>query len=269
MGNRLLALGASIGIAFVVAVIAFAIMSFASRCAALLALDASPRRPRKKRGATLERARAIMGARYFGPSDTRLWLHPNHEDGDVFSAMGEVPWSEETLKRCRKTHMLFAVPAMSIVDIRRGVARSLFSYTHGDDCDGMWYEHEPFALDKGVAGWHLVRSAPIRDSEFKKWSSQLALLKDDEVPVSARVMVYVIIAHYLRTRHADGARLFKDDYVRCADTDSRGVHVAVGCFGEKTGLGVSRLMVASGDPNESRLMIASITAEQLPDLRFA
>lgn len=74
--------------------------------------------------------------------------------------------------------------------------------------------------------WKLVRKTPVANSTSKTWSEQQALLMSNEETPTARVMVYMIIGHFLAT----GERLFEKVYVRCLDLDSDGYRVNVGSF---------------------------------------
>ena len=177
-----------------------------------------------------QKAREIMGKNMFGIEDAIKHFGVNPSKAQL-AALGEVPFSEETLEACKATHVLVAVFPMSILDIRAKVKGELWQAFY----DQSWYNKEAFAKDRGEIGWHLIRKTPVENSTNKTWNDQQALLgKDDETP-KAQVMVYTIIGHYKATNE----RLFEKVWVRCSDLDSVGARVIVGSFGAE-GLRVDR-----------------------------
>jgi hypothetical protein len=176
-----------------------------------------------------KKAREIMGTNMFGIEDAIKHFGVNPSKAQL-AALGEVPFSEETLEACKATHVLVAVFPMSILDIRAKVKGELWQAFY----DQSWYNKEAFAKDRGEIGWHLIRKTPVENSTNKTWNDQQVLLgKDDETP-KAQVMVYTIIGHYKATNE----RLFEKVWVRCSDLTSDGARVHVGHFGAK-GLYVS------------------------------
>lgn len=168
-----------------------------------------------------KKAREIMGTNMFGIEDAIKHFGVNPSKAQL-AALGEVPFSEETLKACKGTHVLVAVFPLSILDIRTQVKGDPIRLLY----DQSWYNKEAFAKDRGEIGWHLIRKTPVDNSTNKTWNDQQALLgKDDETP-KAQVMVYAIIGHYKATNE----RLFEKVWVRCSDLDSDGVRVSVGNF---------------------------------------
>lgn len=168
-----------------------------------------------------QKAREIMGKNMFGIEDAIKHFGVNPSKAQL-AALGEVPFSEETLEACKATHVLVAVFPMSILDIRAKVKGELWQAFY----DQSWYNKEAFAKDRGEIGWHLIRKTPVDNSTNKTWNDQQALLgKDDETP-KAQVMVYTIIGHYKATNE----RLFEKVWVRCSDLVSDGVRVFVGYF---------------------------------------
>lgn len=171
-----------------------------------------------------KKAREIMGTNMFGIDDVIKHFGVNPSKAQL-AALGEVPFSEETLEACKATHVLVAVFPMSILDIRAKVKGELWQAFFNQD----WYNKEAFAKDRGEIGWHLIRKTPVENSTNKTWSDQQALLgKDDETP-KARVCVYTIIGHYKATNE----RLFEKIWVRCSDLGSVGDRVSVGVFDGK------------------------------------
>lgn len=171
-------------------------------------------------------AKKIMGKNYHGPEVAIKHFGVSFSKQDL-AYLADVPFSEETLRACKKTHILVAVPALSIIEIRTQTKQKLF---YSQD----WYDKQQFAHQKGTIGWRLIRKTPVENSTSKNWEEQLALLGKEEEAPSAQVMVYTIIGHFLVT----GERLFENVYVRCSDLDSDGVRVNVGGF-DQHGLIVS------------------------------
>jgi hypothetical protein len=134
----------------------------------------------------------------------------------------QVPFTEATLKSCRKTHILVAVFPLSIIEIRTKVQHDLFRHHKR-----AWYNDKAFANEKGIIRWHLIRKTPCKHSTQKGWKEQLAFLtKHDEVP-SAQVMTYTTIGYYLSAHE----RIFENEYIRCRDIfDFEGNSVSVGNF---------------------------------------
>ena len=168
-----------------------------------------------------KKAREIMGKNMFGIEDAIKHFGVNPSKAQL-AALGEVPFSEETIEACKATHVLVAVFPMSILDVRAKVKGELWQAFY----DRSWYYKEAFAKDRGEIGWQLIRKTPVENSTNKTWNDQQALLgKDDETP-KAQVMVYTTIGHY----KAQNERLFEKVWVRCSDLVSDGSHVYVGFF---------------------------------------
>jgi len=146
-----------------------------------------------------ERAREIMGQNYYGPEEELYRLGPSLV---ALAPLGEVPWSEEVLKEVRDTHLLVAVFPRSIEDMGRGSRVS----------------KEPWATDRGLHGWYLVRKEPIDEVRLKMWEEQRALLPQDEEVLSLRVLLYALTMYYSMT----GEILFEGMTVRCSDVNVDG-----------------------------------------------
>ena len=135
-------------------------------------------------------------------------------------ALAAIPFSEETLRACKDTHVLVAGAPLSINQMRE-LADSIF-------CPGDWCNREPFANDKKVVvRWYLLRKEPVPESRSKTYGQQTALLKDEEVPFACE-MTYLIILHWLTHRE----RLLPHVFVRCQDKESDGDRVDIGGFGD-------------------------------------
>ena len=139
------------------------------------------------------------------------------------AALQDIPFSEDVLKACAGTHMLFPTPSLSLLQIRDIIHPDLFY----DKSDG-WYaeEKETFSRAPIPVQWNLLRMAPIPESFNKSWDEQCSLLTEgEEVPSSAVVTVATIL-HFLAT----GQRLFERCYVRTADRGSDDDRFSVGDF---------------------------------------
>ena len=172
------------------------------------------------------RARQIMGKNFFGPDDAMKHFGTQVTRRQLV-ALSEVPFSEETLIACKETHILIAIPAASILEIRELVSK--LEPPEGQRkffCNQDWYDKEAFAKEKGQVGWYLVSKTPVQNSIGQNWDGKQELLgKDDETP-SAQVMIYTMLAYFLST----GERLFEEIWVHCSDLDLNGRHICVGIF---------------------------------------
>lgn len=161
------------------------------------------------------RARAIMGKNFLGLEEVRKGF------GIALPVqqLAEIPFSEETLRQCKDTHVLVAGSALSVNEIRK--------LADDDFYDTDWYRREAFANEKKVGvRWYLLRKEPVPESRSKTYDEQTALLtKEEEVPFACE-MTYMVILYWLTHRE----RLLPDVYVRCQDKDSGGLRVYVGYF---------------------------------------
>jgi hypothetical protein len=138
-------------------------------------------------------------------------------------ALQHIPFSEETLKACARTHILVADVGLSLLDVRKKARGDLFYKQN-------WFNNEDFAKRTETARWRLILKHPVKGSFGKNWSEQQALIDSqiDEIPL-ARQVVYTMILHFLAT----GERLFEKVYVRTSDVGSFGSHVYVGYFDDE------------------------------------
>ncbi len=136
-----------------------------------------------------------------------------------FSVLSEVPFSKETLVKCRDTHILSAVFPISILEMEKMAEYGVFHKNFWD------YSNEKFAKEKGKTSWHLISKNPIEKSVKRNWKEQQELLPRFEKVPAARVIVYSAIAHYLVT----GEKLFEEVFIRTDSVASEG-RVCVGNF---------------------------------------
>lgn len=194
------------------------------------------------------KAREIMGRSMFGIEEAVKHF------GAVLSKrqlayMAEIPFSEETLRACKNTHILVAVVPISIVAIRTKTADVKMPAKHRMFYQQDWYDGNSVGNDAGHLEWHLVRKTPVADSTSKTWEQQQDLLdlEIEETP-EAQVVVYTIIGYFLAT----GERLFEKAWVRCRTLAPGGDRVRVGRFGAG-GLDVSTPTGTAACATTSRL----------------
>lgn len=192
-------------------------------------------------------AKAIMGQNYLSLDSVAQYLKikPSKADLRLFA---EVPFSEDTLKECKYTHILVPVLPISVLDIL--VRNKHLFYSNNNP----WYPNESFANDRGKAGWHLVRKDIVPSSTFKTWQEQQSLLGKDEEISTARVLIYTIILTYLVT----GAKLLPNIDARTSDLVSDRYRVFVGYFCDD-GLEVSHTL------NDARYDDCGVSSERKID----
>lgn len=171
-----------------------------------------------------KRACEIMGKNFLGIEETQKhfdFIFSNRQ----LAYMDEVPFSEEVLCECKKTHILVAYAPMSIAAICAKTAsvklpaKQHMFHKHDWDDDDDEKRNSVCALE-----WYLVRKTPVPRSAGKTWETQQKLLGlNDETP-EAGVMVYTIIGHFLNT----GERLFEKKFVRTRTFGSEGYRVNIG-----------------------------------------
>ena len=159
-----------------------------------------------------ELARRIMGQNFFGIEEAVKYFKVKPTKEQLVD-LAEVPWVEEQLQFCRKTHVLVAVFPLSFFDIQHAIVGLtdqplISSYNEEHEDDGLY--------DKGKVGWQLVRKESVKNSFPKVWNDQQALLSKNEETPKVQVFVYATIGHFLVTKK----RMFGKDAVRCIDTNS-------------------------------------------------
>lgn len=182
-----------------------------------------------------DRAKAIMGRNFFGVEEATQHFGVKPAETEL-AALATIPYSEMTLEACKNTHVLVAVFPLSVV-VCKNPRKKVF---YNQD----WYNREQFATQVGTVGWKLVRKAPVEGSTFKTWDEQQKLLGKSDETLTAQVIVYTMVGHFL----AIGERLFEKIWVRCSDVDSNGYRVDVGLF-DSDGLHVGACWAAGRDGN--------------------
>ena len=169
-----------------------------------------------------------------------------------------VPFSEETLERCRPTHLLFPGLPLSIQRLRGKANGSLVTsdgqwlvvpFTeHGQDIQ-RWEEKEPWVTEPLEVRWNLVRKGMVPHSADKRWEDQQALLYQGEYVPKAVEVVFALFLSLLARRESEwGTAIWM---LRCQDTTHRLL----------TSLG-SRVIVTF---SQSRITIADRTGRRYYD----
>jgi hypothetical protein len=165
----------------------------------------------------------IMGGNFHGFGHSKKAFGGRVSDR-VQEQYSGIPFSAETLRACRDTHLLVWLRSFSLMETRvKANKQGKLFYS-----SNPWYgdEKEEFAHTKIETGWYLIRKDVVPDSRSKNWGEQQALLTSSEEVPSAGVMVQAIMLHFITT----GKRLFENVYVRTSSVDSVGNRVNVGFF---------------------------------------
>jgi hypothetical protein len=133
-----------------------------------------------------ELAAEIMGENFFGYEEAMKCydLRPTPKQ---LSALSEIPFSEETLRECKDTHILIAIFPISILNIQRRMG------TRGVFINKGIKEEASVVGKKNDLGWRLVCKTLIPDKnpeEQKKLLNETML--GEGIP-SAEVMLYVMV----------------------------------------------------------------------------
>lgn len=184
---------------------------------------------------SVQRASEIMGVNFFGVEDGIRHMNTKFRRFELVG-FAEVPVTDEELEEVKDSHILVAVPSVSIVSMRENVAKKNVypadNTWHIERIKGKEFKH-PFVARTGFPGWRLVRKTAVPKSTSKTWDEQLPLLgKNDEVP-SSRVLCYTIAGHYLK----NDEKLFTDVWVRTSDVVSFGLRVHVWFDADGVGVG--------------------------------
>ncbi len=146
------------------------------------------------------------------------------------TALENIPFSDEVLRECAGTHLLFPGYSLSLLEVREKKADLFYAQSGG------WYAEarETFSRETVPIRWHLLRMEPVSESLSKTWDDQTALLLADEEVPSAATVAFATMLHFIMSKQ----RLFERTCVRVSDVDADGIRVCVGNF-DADGLGVS------------------------------
>ncbi|MGH7157353.1 MAG: hypothetical protein ACREGG_04570, partial [Candidatus Saccharimonadales bacterium] len=149
------------------------------------------------------KATQIMGNNFHGPAVVRKHLGINLGHDKRFKT---VPFSAQELSAVAGTHVLVAVPAVSIMDIHTKAAQAFYSQSD------PWYGErwQEFAYAELEPGWYLVRKDEVPDSTSKRWNEQAAMVAEPDFVPEANLAVYAWVLHYLATDE----RMFAHNWVR-------------------------------------------------------
>jgi hypothetical protein len=147
-------------IAVVFVVLAFVV--FASRADRTLSIT-----PRE--------AQDIMKLNFFDLDDAYTHLGIVIQD-EWDRALRRVPFTREVLEECKSTHVLVAIPPISILHMR-----TIATTAHFYEDKSPWYLTEPFAQEEGKLQWKLIRKTPVPCSTMCSAMEQRKLLFEDEI----------------------------------------------------------------------------------------
>jgi hypothetical protein len=175
----------------------------------------------------------IMGRNFLTVEDVQRHFRVRFTD-EQLAELGEIPWSEDVLRECKDTHILFPGFPLTIIEIRERAVKRCVKLFYSDR--DAWYNDQKFARDEKVAlRWHLIRKDIVENSTSKTYDEQCKLISENEEVPQVAAVVSLIILYFLVT----GIRLFERIYARCQDVTSDGDRVYVGFF-VRVGLNVGR-----------------------------
>ncbi|MFI5240448.1 MAG: hypothetical protein ACHQUB_01945 [Candidatus Saccharimonadia bacterium] len=106
-----------------------------------------------------------------------------------------VPYSPETLRKCRQTHVLIECPPVSISELFLAF-RELF-----EENSGISLLREAYATDPIEPEWYLVRKEIYPGSTSQSWDLQRSLLeRHNLVTPTPNIVIYAIVIHYMATK---------------------------------------------------------------------
>jgi hypothetical protein len=172
------------------------------------------------------RARRIMGKNFLGIEDVRLHLGVRFT-AQQLERLSVVPFSTQTLKECRKTHLLFPGYPFCIRDLF-----NRFPILFSQCWNIRWFWYQAFVTHGRVIPlWHLLRKTAVPGSMGKSLNLETLLSHQEALP-SAWDLTYAVILAY----RARGERLLESIFLRCSSEWPDGAPVFVGdtsfCFGD-------------------------------------
>lgn len=160
-------------------------------------------------------AHEIMGDNFFGVEDAmkRFQVIPTPRDLAVLSY---VPWSKETLLKCKDTHVLVAVFPLSVLQIAETYEEGVCFYESGIFGGVFRIDRHGFASKQGSEPrWYLIKKTP-QCASYAGQGDWRHVSEDEEV-LEARVAMYTIIGF----RKTSVSPLLNNHIhtVRCAERD--------------------------------------------------
>lgn len=133
-----------------------------------------------------ETARRIMGRNFLGIAE--VTEHLRRAKPAELRALAEIPFSEERLRACARTHLLVA-------DI--GLASSNLYLKSGGRKHDRLGGFVPHHQNSESPQWRLISKAPLEDSYSKTWDEQCDLARQHGAQVpSARQLTYAALLHW-------------------------------------------------------------------------
>lgn len=158
-----------------------------------------------------KRARAIMGENFIGLPEMFEYggLQGRRTIQDlakISSALREVPFDDDILRKYADSHILVAYPGVTIREMRDAAHESLF-----DQRDTDYLSRADFAQQLyGPPCWVLVSKEPMADSLDKTLLEQASVFSHGEDFVHINYLVYTVVMYYCMT----GKRLLEYTSVR-------------------------------------------------------
>ena len=150
-----------------------------------------------------------------------------------------IPFSDETLRSHADTHFLVFAPATYVdgTPITLNSLRERFGTDPAvsEPCmyNQDWYLNEEFASKTALDGkWHLIRKNVLDDARAKRPEDIEAALAGEGFP-SAVTTAFAFFAWWFAT---GGEKLWRNDFVWCADRDHNGDRIYVGRYIDPTGI---------------------------------
>ncbi len=149
--------------------------------------------------------------------------------------LARAPFSKETLVKRAGSHLLVAMPPMSLLDMNmdRDLKRMFCPM------ENPWYANQMFAKDI-FHGWHLIPK--ITDPVYfgKNWVEQTNIIPAGQKVATAATVIYAMIARY----RATGEMLYVNTRIRCADVpggrgSGKHVYIAFSSVSKKIVIGES------------------------------
>ena len=204
-----------------------------------------------------QKARQIMGDRFIGVREVAEHLGIIL-DNDQLKRVAYIPFKEDTLQKCKDTHLLFLGVSwnaygqgLTINKLREMFPKGgnpRFVLYKGDNAS--WFDLEDFALlITPEIRWYLIRTDILEESRSKGFNEQMRLLQNNEYLENAVVYVYAKILYYL----ARGIVIFRNTWTRCSDLRDRGPnHISIGSYGDP--YGSCEIRVGYGDSQTRHLL---------------
>ena len=163
----------------------------------------------------VRRAYEIMGENVLGIKRVIKHFHVTYTNHEL-RGLALVPFSEETLERCKNTHLLIAGYPMSISQIFKRIPENFRNMFFEKT---PVYTHETFITHKKVdLRWYLIRKEIFMNESrltFPQQQVKFKVLFPSEEITRACELVYAMALHLLVKKTS----LLKDGYARCGDLD--------------------------------------------------